>query len=725
MSCVFRRHARGLGTRWIACCATIICCAAVISCAVIDYTPAMAAEPEKKQEAKPDDDPPEPLATEEARAAASSAVPLTEKPLTDEDRDHWSFRPLRHPEPPEVANAAWCAGPIDRFILAKLEREQLVPQPQADRRALLRRVTFDLTGLPPSPEEIAAFAADNGPQAFERVVDRLLASKSYGERWGQHWLDLARFAETDGFEHDKVRGQAWRYRDWVIDALNDDLPIDRFIQLQIAGDELRPDDPQAAIATGFLLAGPDMPDINLKEERRHMLLNEITSTVSSALLGLQLGCAQCHDHKYDPLSQADFYRLRAVFETADVFGGSSAGRVLKSTGQTPVSHVMLRGDFRHPGATVEPAFPRIANPWDDRVALLSGEKNAREKDRGEKDAAEKSQGSRRTALARWLTRPDHPLTTRVIANWLWQQHFGNGLCRTPSDFGVMGDSPSHPELLDWLAGELSRQEWSMKRIHRLLVTTNTYRQSTGIAAEEWTPAQAVAAAENLQRARAADPQNRWLARMNRRRLDGEAIRDAMLASADRLSERRGGPGIMAPLPQELLGTLLKGQWKESADEEDHRRRSIYLFVRRNLRYPLFEAFDRPDTNASCPRRNVSTTAPQALFLLNSEFSLAAARQLAGRLLRPADAKADSNADRTAERLVQLYQRTLGRAPSDREIAAATTFLRTQAALLKDTPDDKLTAPLPPPVEGTSPQEAAAWLDLCLAMFNLNEFIYLD
>jgi hypothetical protein len=640
-----------------------------------------------------DNDPEEPIATVPVKAPETSVEDQTlhEPPITAFDRDHWAFRPLVRAQPPTVKDQAWPAGAVDRFILAQLETKDLRPQPPADRRTLLRRVTFDLTGLPPTPEEAAEFLADDSPQAYKRVVDRLLASQAYGERWAQHWLDLARFAETDGFEHDKVRPQAWRYRDWVIEALNRDLPLDEFIRLQIAGDELEPEDKQAAIATGFLLAGPDMPDINLKEERRHMVLNEITSTVGSVFLGLQIGCAQCHDHKYDPISQADFYRLRSVFETAELFKTPSEGRMVRESGATPVSHLMVRGDFRRPGAKLEPAIPRVLNPTGEKLPSATYE---------QKLSKQKSSG-RRTALAKWLTGSNQPVTTRVLVNWIWQQHFGKGLSRTPSDFGVMGEAPSHAELLDWLATELVREGWSLKRLQRILVTSATYQQ-----ASRPTPELDDKGLRSWQRTQTVDPENRLLGRMERRRLEGEAIRDAMLASSERLSSGRGGPGVMAPLPEEMLATLLKGQWKTSASEDDHRRRSIYLFVRRNLRYPLFEAFDRPDTNASCPRRNVSTTAPQALVLLNSEFSLSAARDLAAYVLQRA--KSDP-----AARIELVYQRTLGRPATRAEIDSAQKFLVEQAARVRAAKDEKV-----------SP-ETAALVGFCLAMFNLNEFIYLD
>lgn len=634
-----------------------------------------------------------------AAQAGDTAAPV-EEPITDADRDHWAFRPLARPTPPAVDDSAWPLNSIDRFVLARLEQKQLAPLPPADRMTLLRRASFDLTGLPPTPGEIASFQTDESPQAYEHLIDRLLASPAYGERWGQHWLDLARFAETDGFEHDKLRPDAWRYRDWVIDALNRDLPIDEFIALQIAGDELRPGDVQAAVATGFLLAGPDMPDLNLQDERRHNVLNEITATVGSVFLGLQIGCAQCHDHKYDPVSQADFYRLRAVFETAELFETSSAGRVVSESGMAPVSHLMVRGDFRRPGPVVEPAFPRIANPWGDAISHSS---------------TGPSSADRRAALARWLTRPDHPLTTRVLMNWLWQQHFGEGLSRTPADFGVMGDSPSHPELLDWLATELIARGWSMKQIHRLLLTSATYRQASRADSTEWDGSQTRDARSRLQRSLAADPDNLWLGRMNRRRLEGEAIRDAMLAAACQLSAGRGGPGVMAPLPPDVQSALLAGQWKTDTNEERHHRRSVYLFVRRNLRYPLLEAFDRPDTQTSCPKRRASTTAPQALALMNSEPAFSAAQSLAHH------AMSEAGFDETGQ-IGSVYLHTLGRHPTAGEIEASRRFLQSQAARLRAVPQHISENSTP---DKTDPRATAALVDFCRAMLNLNEFVYVD
>ncbi len=627
-----------------------------------------------------------------ARARADDAAPL-EPSISESDREHWSFRPLCDPLVPEVQDQTWTRNAIDRFIFAKLEKKGLKPSPPADRTTLIRRVTLDLIGLPPTPEEVDAFVADESPDAYERLLDRLLASPQYGERWALHWLDLARYAETDGFEHDLVRPTAWKYRDWVIQALNADLPYDEFVRQQIAGDVLYPGDASAATATGFGLCGPDMPDINRAEERRHMVLNDISATVGSVFLGLQIGCAECHDHKFDPISQADFYRLRACFEPALQFKQPEDDRVLHEPGdaEKTSSFLYARGDFRRPTLPLEPGFPRIANPWDDSPQASSAEPS-----------------SPRAALARWLTRPDHPLTTRVIVNRLWQHHFGEGLSSTPSDFGVMGEEPTHPELLDWLASEFSRQGWRLKRMHKLMLSTATYRQVSYLhpTAEGDQPA---ATMEAWALGLTSDPSNRLLWHMRRQRLEGEAIRDCMLASSERLSTRAGGLGVMPPLPEELVSTLLKDHWKPSPDEEDHRRRSIYVFARRNLRYPLFEVFDRPDAAASCPRRARATIAPQSLLLLNSEFSMHCATDLAHYILEHAGSEPSACVE-------LVYRRVLGRAPTDDEQSCAEAFLT-----------EGVERQLSQNGAGTDAEERVrtALSQLCLALFNLNEFVYVD
>ncbi|QDU97387.1 DUF1549 and DUF1553 domain-containing protein [Lignipirellula cremea] len=633
----------------------------------------------------------------------------------DLDRSHWAFAPIERPAVPAVEDRDWPQTEIDYFILAKLEALGLQPMPEANRATLIRRLTFDLTGLPPSPEETLAFVNDARPLAYERLVDRLLARPAYGERMAQSWLDLARFAETDGFEHDHVRPEAWRYRDWVIQAFNADLPYDRFVGLQLAGDELEPSSADARQATAFCVAGPDMPDINSQEERRHVLLNSLTSTVGSVFLGMQVGCAQCHDHKFDPVSQADFYSLRAVFEPSVQLKKNKSVAMLQETTADPApSRLMERGDWRRPGDIVPPAFLPIANPTG---ALLS--------DRAA-DFANKTTSGRRSAFASWLMDADNPLPARVMANRLWQYHFGAGLCRSESDFGYLSSDPTHPKLLDWLADAFRQDGWSMKRFQRRLVLSAVYRQaSRDETTEETTGAGNIAAvqsdttsperptiADRLAASLQQDPSNRLLARYPRRRLTGEAVRDAMLLAAGSLNRQYGGESVLPPLPPELTSTLLRGQWQPTDDLWQRERRSIYVFARRNLRYPIFEAFDRPDGNESCPRRHVSTTAPQSLLMLNSEFSRTIAERFAARVLAAGASPAEQV---EAAWLIAFHRR-----PDAVETERLLTFLAEQT--------EQIAAEQPP---GTSKAEHAksaqqeAWVDSCLALLNTSPFVYLD
>lgn len=621
--------------------------------------------------------------------ADEPAETLIEPALTQSDREYWAYQPVVRPIVPRIDRDHWSRNPIDKFILAQLQKKKLQPVEAAARLALLRRVTFDLTGLPPSPEEQHDFeTASDEESAYQQALDRLLTSSAYGEKWAQHWLDLVRFAETDGFEHDLVRPEAWRYRDWVITAFNNNLPFDQFLAQQLAGDEMAPDSPGARIATGYLLAGPDMPDLNSQEERRHQFLNGMTANVGEVLLGLHFGCAECHHHKVDPISQHDFYRLRAFFETIELFpekpksevddkdSQASPKRKLpverivwNREGPTPASHLWIRGDFRRPGPELEPQFPRVLN-----LPLPSSR---------ESRAGNEGTG-RRTALAHWLTARQNPLTARVFVNRVWQHHFGVGLRPTPSDFGWMGEEVSHPELLDWLAAEFMESGWNIRELHRLILSSATYRLASfpgpGADREVW------------KKLHEADPGNRWLGRMNRVRLEGEVIRDAMLAVAGELNRQAGGPGVRPPLPAEVASTLLKNQWPVTEDATQHARRSIYLFSRRNLRLPLLEVFDKPDTNLSCARRLQSTIAPQALHLLNSPFVRERAEHLADRI--------QTQASQTSERVDVLYRLLLGRHPSNSEHAAASQFLGDAST-------------------------NATWCDLCHALLNLNEFIYLD
>ena len=599
----------------------------------------------------------------------------TEPPISEDDRQHWSFHMLHKVGVPVTKFTKWRRNGIDDFIGTELEQHSLKPQPAASRRTLIRRLSFDLVGLPPTPAELTSFESDLSEESYNSLVERLLASKGYGERWAQHWLDLARFAETDGFEHDKVRPDAWKYRDWVINALNADLPYDEFLRRQIAGDELYPDDESARIATRFCLSGPDMPDINLQEERRHTLLNEITSTVGEVVLGLQIGCARCHDHKYDPVSQADFYRLRAIFEPAvHLQKNRSVTGLREKPPFTAASRMMLRGDFRRPGPEITPGVLRVINSSEHLFSPVRNSHTA----------------GRRTALAAWLTSRNNPLTARVIVNRVWQHHFGTGIVDTPSEFGIMGSEPSHDHLLDWLSNWFVDSGWSLKQLHRLIVTSATYRQRSFLSGD----------AADIDKATwnaslAADKDARLLSRYPRWRLEGEAVRDAMLFAAGALNRKSGGPGVRPPLPKELLATLLKNQWKVTEDEREHDRRSVYVFARRNLRYPIFEVFDRPSANASCPDRGVSTTAPQSLHLLNSEFSAATAKRLAESVA----------ASPTDQQVQQVFRRVLGRQPSAEEMRGTLNFLVES----NESTDDSL--------DGLT--------HLCLSLFNCNEFIFVD
>jgi hypothetical protein len=648
------------------------------------------------------------LGAPDPRSGATS----TTAAWAEEVRGHWAFRPVRKVEPPEVAEVAWARGPIDAFILEALERRGWRPAHPAGRAEWLRRVTFDLIGLPPTPEETEAFEADALPDAYERVVDRLLASPQYGERWAQHWLDLVRYAETEGYEYDRHLPDAWRYRDYVIDALNHDVPFDRFLVQQLAGDEIAPDDPECLAAAIFHRLGPvrrnaGNPEIALS---RNEVLTERTDIIGPAFLGLSIGCARCHDHKLEPITQKDYYRLQAYFaatEENDVVLAPDADRraweaeaartkaelarlqreVKKATGadkerlkaeiaelddRTPAPlptipstrndlerrtdvHVLKRGLWEQKGEAVGPRPPSVLVP-DDEHELSADVPDPR------------------TRLARWLADPRHPLTARVFVNRLWQHHFGAGLVKTVNDFGTRGDRPSHPELLDWLAATLVEGGWRLKPMHRLIVLSNAYRQS-GVS-------------DSSAEAGRDDPEVRLLWRFPRRRLGAEEVRDAMLAVSGRLDPTAGGPSVMVPVDPDLVKLLYKpSQWKVAADPSQHDRRSVYLIAKRNLRLPFFEAFDAPALQSSCARRESSTHAPQALELLNGPLSNDLAAGFAARL----DAETGGSPDLMVERAFRL---ALGRPPTPEERDLSLAFLREQ------------------PVE-----------EFALAMFNLNGFLY--
>jgi hypothetical protein len=717
---------------------------------------------------------------------------------TDAQRSHWSFVPPVRPQVPNVKNAGWVKNPIDAFILGSLEDASLPPAREADRVTLIRRVTFDLTGLPPTAAELDQFVNDKSPTAYEKLVDRLLASPAFGERQARAWLDLARFAESDGFKSDKTRPNAWRYRDWVIKALNADLPYDKFVALQLAGDEIASGDPDAFIATGFNRNYPFEDNNMVPGLNQQLMLDDMTDTTSAVFMGLTVACARCHNHKYDPISQKDYYRIQAAFGAttpsdnftlgspferamfasidaehkarvkavkteidriespykAKLLGATLAKlppEVLKAVETDPEKRTALQEDLIRshskkmavdPKAMQSAMKPADRTIWTARTALMASlnksgpppvdsasgmtdtgpkappvylRRKGNFKNPGgavdpgglsilstaapmpETEGNSKTSG-RRKALALWLTRPDHPLTARVLVNRLWQGHFGRGIVATASDFGTQGAEPTHPELLDWLATELIANGWSMKAMHRLMVTSATYRQSS-------TPPEA---------SLAGDPENSQFGRMPRHRLEAEAVRDSLLAVAGQLDQRIGGPSVFPDLPP---GIDTRGGWTRSESESDRNRRSIYVFVRRNLKYPLFDAFDVPDTNTTCPDRNVSVNAPQALMLLNSDIVLDLARSMAGRIYRETSDRNDQ-----AVLVSTAYRLAFSRQPDAQELKSGIAFLESQPAHLSGQTKLKTPKELP---DGVVPAQAAALVDYCHVLLNLNEFVFID
>jgi hypothetical protein len=740
-----------------------------------------------------------------------------------EARAHWSFQKVSRPDPP-VLETKWVRNPIDAFILADLEAKQIRPSAEADRVTLLRRAYLDLIGLPPTPKEVDAFLADKSSQAFEKVVDQLLASPHYGERWARHWLDLARYAESEGFKEDETRPNIWRYRDYVIQSFNSDKPYDRFIREQIAGDELWPDSPEARIATAFNRHYPDEHNARDLRQRRQEILNDITDTVGGVFTGMTLACARCHDHKFDPILQTDYYRLQAFFaniaaadeiplvssnelkqyqqklavwedktrelreqmaeieapkrkeieedllrkypqEIQDAIAKRPEERtsieclmylkakqyldpkshqyvapttavvaklkgeqkdkwrelkaeldtfkdllprdiplasgIADASREAPKTFLLNRGLTDHPRDELEPGFLQILSPEPARIDPCSSVNST----------------GRRTALANILADPENPLTARVMVNRIWHYHFGRGLVGTPSDFGMQGDRPINPRLLDWLAAEfahpLNRSEpsveslnhstprpWSIKHIHRLIMTSSAYRQSA-----QFNPAAA-----------RIDPDDKLLWRFPRHRLEGEVIRDEALAVSGLLNTRMGGPSVFPELPP---GMAARGGWKSSTDEAERNRRSIYVFVKRNTRYPMFETFDMPDTHESCPRRNITTSPVQALTLLNSELSLQWAQSLAGRVIESAGA----NLNRQIE---TAFRFAYSRLPDKTEKRMAREFFERHGSIVAERAKAGEELALPPKLPREFDQSHAATLvDFCHMLMNANEFVFVN
>lgn len=697
------------------------------------------------------------------------------------DREHWSFNRVLRPAIPQVADAACVRNPIDAFVLAKLESHRWRPNGPAAPGHLLRRMYLDVIGLPPTIDEQARAANSDASVLLDQLVDELLARPEYGERWGRHWLDLVRYAETNGYERDGTKPDVWRYRDYVIQSLNQDKPYNRFILEQLAGDELPDASTETVIATGYYRLGPWDDEPADPKEDRYEQLEDMVNTTSQVFLGMTLACARCHNHKFEPYSTLDYYRMAAIFNTlqrpqagrTDL--GAPAGNreqlarevardqaiqalqreidQRRATFQTtyltdyrgklpsdavaafrtspdqrdeaqkklitqhqpaldeevtaalpedirsemrdferqqqalkaatpdlprgyffteprpnpPVTHVLLRGKATAPGAVAEPGFPNVLVAKQPQFPASSA-----------------ATSQRRLTLANWIASPDNPLTARVIVNRVWQFHFGEGLVRTPSDFGVMGYPPTHPELLDWLADWFVHEGgWSIKKLHRLLLTSNTYRMSKAWNAEYG----------------AADPANERLWRMPYRRLDVEPLCDAMLIATGQLNRQMGGPSMYPFVPRQALEghSDPAAIWKPF-DERDASRRTVYSFIKRSMVVPMLEVLDLCDTTRSAAQRNVTSVAPQALAMLNGDFVNRQSQHLARRLER------EAGPDRRAQ-IVLAWRLTLCREPADREVVAMLRFLEESRQAL--------------------PDEHQALVQMCRALFNLNEFAYTD
>ena len=719
--------------------------------------------------------------------------------FTDAQRRYWAFQPVVKPAVPPAKNA-WVKTPIDALVLAALDAKKIKPHPPADKITLIRRATLDLTGLPPSPEEVQAFLADDSPDAFARVVDRLLASPAYGERWGRHWLDLARYADSNGFKSDETRPNIWRYRDYVIQAFNEDKPYDRFIREQIAGDELYPGDMNARIATGFLRQYTEETNQPVLELRRQEILNDETDTTAAVFMGLTYGCAKCHDHKFDPILQTDYYRLQAFFadirqddnyvllqgdqmaayqkqlaewrektksirdemhalvaplgkEKADYYSirfsaGTKAALNTPVEQRTPIQSVLaflatpqityqdadlakeLKGEQKerfaalaadlkryeaerpHPpvaqtvidnGAVapktfvlagnswdapkqeVHPGFLTILDPVDPKITPLP---------------ALNSTG-RRSVLANWLADPKNPLTARVMVNRIWHYHFGIGIVPSTSDFGLMGDRPSNQKLLDYLAATFVEQGWSIKKLHRMIMLSSVYQESS--------------AADSA--SIAADPDNKLFWRYPRHRIEGEAIRDSMLYTSGLLNRDIGGPGVHPEVPP---GTLTSGaKWPVDKDPQQANRRSVYVFVKRVMTYPMFEAFDAANNEESCPRRFRTVIPSQALVLMNDKLVLQWSEALASRILNDPGLSTDQEIERA-------YRLVLSRAPRTKEEQEVRGFLDSQAALIAQRLEKHEAVALPASLpSGEKPERVAAFADFCHALMNSNEFLYMN
>jgi hypothetical protein len=651
----------------------------------------------------------------------------------DRARNFWAFQVPRTHSPPVVANSRWSHSAIDRFILAKLEAAGLGPAPRVDKRTLLRRATLDLLGIPPCPDEVDAFLRDERPDAFERVVNRLLASPLYGQRWGRHWLDLARYADSNGMDDNLAYADAWRYRDYVIAAWSADKPFDRFVAEQLAGDLLADREPEhrdpLLVATGFLAIGPKMLAEDDPVKQQMDIVDEQLDTTCRAFMALTMGCARCHDHKFDPLRLEDYYALAGIFKSTQTMISYRVDSKWNSTALGEIKAALRLEDLeqiidRHDNSLVNGNPMRMSA--DERAARLKLLEEAKKEYSAIPKAMSVSEGivanvevflrgnhltrsalvprrfptilagnnqppldqakSGRLELARWLTSPENPLTARVIVNRVWRWHFGQGLVRSVDNFGRLGQLPSHPELLDWLARQFVADGWSLKQLHRRIMLSQVYTLSTA-----WN-----------QRAGQLDPENRLCWRMSRRRMDIEQLRDAMLAASGQLDLRMGGPSFRC----EPFQDLSSGAASRQPGLYQSARRSVYLPVLRGALYDVFRAFDFPDPAVIEGDRAVTTVAAQALFMMNSSLMGQASERLARSLLNDPGLH-----DR--DRLNQACRRILGRPATANEHASWELFLAHYQSAASIA------------AEGPEARRLLAWQGLCRALFSSNEFVYID
>lgn len=641
--------------------------------------------------------------------APADPVDMDQPPSVAAQPDqHWSFQPLQRPEVPLVALADWTANPIDAFIAKSQEDRQWTPSPPADPPQRLRRLFLDLTGLPPSIPQQLRWEADPSEAAYDRLVDELLASPAYAERQARRWLDVVRYADSNGYERDAAKPEVWRYRDTIVRAFLSDLPFDQLILHQVAGDELDQAGPDAILATGFLRLGPWDDEPADPAADRMDQLDDIVSTVSQAFLGLTLGCARCHDHKFDPLTQRDYYRMVAFVQplvrprdgrtektlpVASVAQRKAMPQEAKLAamqgyfldeppGPVAATHVLLRGNPSHPSEPVTPAPPEIL--LGSKFTLL------------DPDA---SSSRRRLSLAHWLIDPDHPLTARVLVNRVWQWHFGEGLVRTPNDFGLTGQTPTHPQLLDFLAHWLIHEaDWSIKKLSRLIVTSSTYQQSSAIR-------------PLLQR---VDPENRLVWRYPRRRLEVEPIRDSILSVSEQLDRSLFGPAIYPQVPREALESHAdKTSIWPPYDPSTASRRTLYAFTKRSLILPMLEVFDLCDTTRSSGQRATTTTPTQALSLYNGDLVMEQSKHWAERLC-------EEHATSEWERIVAAWRTALCRAPSEVERSAMERFLQRQRQEWHQLHPDA-----PNRLEADRQADLFAWQQATRVLLNLNEFVYPD